>query len=196
MRARTLSLAVLLVIGAPACVAEGGGEDGDGQIGAAAAAQLDPGYKDYVIYGLTDVSGFPLGQVLVTSTAGGGYAANREYWYMTSNLSNSSAVRFSGRASEYWSTLPSGLGTLSFTTVRTPTWTSANTRGTMLVYENPLTGEYDAMNWGMSNSSGTWTGSIVWWHESTGNLFGDSVTRTLSPTSTSGTHYYYVSTPL
>ncbi len=39
----------------------------------------------------------------------------------------------------------------------------------------------------MSNGSGTWTGSITWWHSSTGNLLGDSVTRTLSPTSTSGT---------
>jgi hypothetical protein len=66
----------------------------------------------------------------------------------------------------------------------------------MLVYSSALTGEYDAMNWNMSNSGGTWTGSITWVHNSTGNLFGDSVTRTLSPTSTSGTHYFFVSTPL
>ncbi len=196
MRARTLSLAALVAIGAPACVAEGGGEDGDGPIGIAPAAQFDYGHKDYLIYSLTTVSGSLLGQVLVTATAGGGYAADREYWYMSSNLSNSSAVVFSGGTSQYWSTPPSGLGTLSFTTVRTPTWTSSNTRGTMLVYENALTGEYDAVNWGMSNGSGTWTGSITWWHDSTGNVLGDGVTRTLTPTSTRGTYYYYVSTPL
>ena len=41
-----------------------------------------------------------------------------------------------------------------------------------------------------------WTGSITWWHNSTGNLFGSSVVRTLNPDSTSYSAYYYVSTPL
>jgi hypothetical protein len=183
---------VFLAMGASAC----GAADGDGPLGDAPEAEVDPGWKDYLIYTLTDNSGSQLGKVLVTATAGGGYAANREYWYLTTNLSNSSAVTISGATSQYWSNPPSGLGTLSFTTVRTPTWTSGSSRGTMLVYSNAFTGEYDAMSWNMSNSGGTWTGSITWVHNSTGNLFGDSVTRTLSPTSTSGTHYFYVSTPL
>ncbi len=104
--------------------------------------------EDYLIYSLTDGSGSPLGKVLVTATAGGGYDADREYWYLSSNLSNGSAVTFSGGSSQDWSTTPSGLGTLSFKTVRTPTWTSGTSTGSMLVYSSALTGEYDAINWG------------------------------------------------
>ena len=125
-----------------------------------------------------------------------GYAADREYWYLTSNLSNSAGVTFSGGSSQYWSTTPSGLGTLSFTTARTPTWTVGVSSGSMLSYSNALTGEYDGMSWGMSNANGPWTGSITWWHSSTGNLFGSGVSRTLSPTSTSYSGYHYVSNPL
>src|SRR5262249_4277247 len=122
MRVATLWLAVLLAAGVPACGAADGDEGGEGSLGAASQAQLEPpGWKDYLIYTLADVYGNQVGKVLVTATAGDGYAANREYWYMTSNLSNSSAVTFSGGTSQYWSNPPSGLGTLSFTTVRTPT---------------------------------------------------------------------------
>ena len=141
-------------------------------------------------------AGLQLGSVLVTATAGDGYIANREYWYLTTNLSNSSAVTFVGGASKSWSTPPSGLGTLSFTMNRTPTWNTASSRGTFPVYSNALTGEYDAMNWNMSESGGVWTGSIVWWHNSTANMFGPGVTRRLAPTSTSGSHDYYSQAPL
>lgn len=192
MRVAALSSVVVLAIGVSAC----GGEGGDGPIGAAAQAEIDPGGKDYLIYTLTDDAGSQLGQVLVTATTGDGYSANTEYWYVTSNLSNTSAVTVTGGSSEYWTTAPSGLGTLSFTMARTPTWTSGTSSGIKLVYSNAFTGEYDGIDWGMSDSGGTWTGQITWWSNSTGNLFGDSVVRRLVPTRTSGTHEYYVSSPL
>ena len=194
MRALSFSLAGLLAVGVSAC---GGVEGGDGPLGAAQQAQVDPGSKDYLIYTLTDGSGSQLGQLLVTATAGDGYAANREYWYLTTNLSNSSAVTFTGGTSEYWSTPPSGLGTLSFTTERTPTWTLGTERGSALVYSNSLTGEYESIHWGMTDTGGTWSGSISWWSNATGNLFGPGVSRTLSPQSrTAGSRYNYVTSPL
>jgi hypothetical protein len=182
-----------MAVGVSACA---GVDESDGPLGAAQQAQIDPGLKDYVIYGLTNSTGTSLGNVLVTATAGDGYSANVEYWYLTSNLSNSAAVTFTGGTAEYWSTAPSGLGTLSFTTERTPTWTSGTMSGSMLQYSNAFTGELDAIDWGMSESGGTWSGSITWWHNSTGNLFGAGTSRTLSPTSTSGTAYYYTTSPL
>jgi hypothetical protein len=48
----------------------------------------------------------------------------------------------------------------------------------------------------MSDSGGSWTGSITWWHDSTGNMFGDSVTRTLTPTQVRQVRYYYTTDPL
>jgi hypothetical protein len=192
MRLAALLLSVLLAIGASAC----GGEDVDGPLGDAPQAQIDPGNKDYVIYALTDGSGAQVGQVLVTRTAGDGFAADREYWYMTSNLSNGAAVTFAGGTAKTWKSHPNGLGTLSFTTVRTPTWTFGASSESMLAYDNSVNGEYDGMTWQMSNASGTWSGSITWWSLGTGNLFGPGVTRTLSPTSASVTGYYYVSAPL
>jgi hypothetical protein len=192
MRFAALPLSVLLAIGVSAC----GSEVDDGPLGTESQAQIDPGLKDYVIYSLTDGNGSQVGKVLVTRTAGDGFSANREYWYMASNLSNGSAVTFTGGAATTWRTHPTGLGTLSFTTVRTPSWTLGASTGSMLAYSNPLTGEYDGMDWEMSNASGAWTGSITWWSNTTGNLFGPGVSRTLSPTSTSVTDYYYVSTPL
>jgi hypothetical protein len=186
-------MAGLLAIGASAC---GGVEPGDGPTGAAEQTEIDPGTDDYVIYSVLNDAGLQLGSVLVTATAGDGYDANTEYWYLTTNLSNSSAVTFIGGASESWSTPPSGLGTLSFTMNRTPTWSTASSRGTFPVYSDVFTGEYDAVNWGMSESGGSWTGSITWWHNSTTNMFGPGVTRRLAPRSTSGSHYYDYQTPL
>ena len=103
MRTTTLVMAGLLAIGASAC---GGVAQGDGPIGAAEQTQLDPGEDDYVIYTVLNDAGLQLGSVLVTATAGDGYAANREYWYLTRNLSNDLAVTFTGGASESWSTPP------------------------------------------------------------------------------------------
>lgn len=159
--------------------------------------QVDPGMRDYVVYQILDQAGVLLGQILVTNTAGAGYDANREYWYMTTNLSNSGTYTFVGGAAKYWSTPPSGLGTLSFKTVRTPTWTSGTPSGTMLLYTNALTGERIGINWGMTVSHGSWGGSIVWWHSTTGNLFGPGTSTTLtSGTPASGTWYSFTTTPL
>ena len=198
MRTASLAMAGLLAIGVSAC---GSVDQVDGPLGAAQQAEIDPGYRHYLIYTLADGNGTQLGQVLVTATASpdGTYAANVEYWYLTSNLSNSAAVTITGGTSQYWSTPPSGLGTLSFSTERTPSWTYGTmSSGTLLEYSNGFTGELDAINWGMSESNGSWTGSITWWHNSTGNMFGDGVSRTLSPTTASGTGlaYYYVTDPL
>lgn len=192
MRFATLSGAVILAIGVSAC----GGEGGDDALGSASQAEIDPGTKDYIIYSMVDDTGLEHGVVLVTATAGAGFAANTEYWYMTSNLSNSSAITFSGGTSTSWSSPPSGLGTLSFSTARTPSWSSATARGTYPVYSSSMTGEYDGMNWQMTVTHGVWSGEIVWSHNSTGNLFGDSVVRRLAPVATSGTHEFYTSTPL
>ena len=193
MRALSVSLAGLIAVGVSAC---GGVEGGDGPLGAARQAQVDPGWKDYVIYQLWDVNSNVVGKVLVTATSGGGFTANREYWYMQSNLSNSAEVSFVGGLSEYWSTPPRGLGTLSFTTQRTPSWTLGVSSNPMLTSYNSSTGALDGMDWEMSNSSGTWTGHITWWHDSTGNIFGPGTVTTLDPDSTSYTAYYYTTSPL
>jgi hypothetical protein len=79
---------------------------------------------------------------------------------------------------------------------RTPTWTSGTMGGTLPTYSNTLTGERDAINWKMTYSGGVWSGTITWWHNGTGNLFGPGVTRTLTPTSTSGSAYYDTESPL
>jgi hypothetical protein len=169
----------------------------DEDVGSARRAQIDAGQKNYVIYDLIQ-SGVQIGKVLVTnSTAGDGYEANREYWYLNANPSMSSSLKFVGGTSEYWSTPPSGLGTLSFVTNRTPTWTSGTPRGTLLLESIAGTSEKIGINWGMSESGGVWSGSITWWHSTTGNIFGPSTTNTLLPgTPSTGTWYYYVTSPL
>jgi hypothetical protein len=178
MRASALSAIAFLAIGVSAC----GGEASDDPLGTAVQTQLDPGWRDYVLYMVTDASGAQVAQVLVTATAGAGFDADREYWFVTTNLGDSGTYTFTGGASESWSNPPSGLGTLSFTMKRTPTWTPNTLSGTILGYSNALTGEFDGINWGMENSNGSWTGGMTWWHNSTGNLFGPGVTRTLGPT--------------
>jgi hypothetical protein len=176
------------------CVAE---QASDEELGAAQEAQIDPGVRNYVLYGLLQ-GGVQIGKVLVTgSVAGAGFDANREYWYLATNVNTGSPLTFSGGTSQDWSNPPSGLGTLSFVTQRTPTWTSGTPRGTMLLESNALTGERVGINWGMSVSGGVWSGSITWWHSNTNNIFGPSTTNTLSPgTPSSGTWYYYVTSPL
>jgi hypothetical protein len=189
----TIALLGIAVI-TSGCAAEQAEEE---DLGAAPEAQIDPGVRNYVIYDLFQ-SGVQIGAVLVTnSTAGDGYEANREYWYLNANPSMSSSLKFVGGTSEYWSTPPSGLGTLSFVTNRTPTWTSGTPRGTLLLESIAGTSEKIGINWGMSESGGVWSGSITWWHSSTGNIFGPSTTNTLSPgTPSAGTWYYYVTSPL
>jgi hypothetical protein len=172
------------------------GETSDLPDAVATPEQIDPGYFDYVIYTLLDANANVLGQVLVTATANGSYAANTEYWYMTTNLSNNSAITITAGTSQYWSNPPTGLGTLSFSTTRTPTWTSGTAAGVMLAYSNVFTGEFDGMHWQMTESGGVWSGQITWWSNWTGNLFGAGVSRTLVPTRASGTKYYFVTAPL
>jgi hypothetical protein len=158
--------------------------------------ELDPGLRDYLIYELYQSSTL-IGKVLVTRTAGGGYDANREYWYMTTNVSMNTALSFVSSAEEGWSNPPSGLGTLSFVTARTPQWTSASPPSSMLLKINALTGEKIGIDWKMFVSHGVWNGSIDWWHSNTNDLFGPSATNVLSPDSTpSGTWYRYTTSPL
>jgi hypothetical protein len=184
-----LSAAAIL----PGCVA--GSADGE-FVAEAGEAQIEPVDLDYVIYTMTQ-GGVQIGKVLVTSTAGSGFDANREYWYMSSNVSMGSSLTFHTGTPSTWSTPPSGLGTLSFVTNRTPTWTSGTPRGTLLLESITGTSEKVGINWGMTVSGGVWSGSITWWHSSTGNVFGASTTNTLSPgTPPAGTWYYDVTSPL
>ncbi|APR79433.1 Hypothetical protein A7982_04780 [Minicystis rosea] len=161
--------------------------------------QIDPGWKDYTLYSVSLPNGTSIGKVLVTNTAGAGYTANREYWYLTSNPTMSNGLVFTGAAPEYWSNPPSGLGTLSFKTNRTPTWTSGtpSSSTSILLETNALTGDRIGINWQMTASHGTWGGSITWWHNSQTNIFAPSTTDTLTyGTPASGTWYYYTTAPL
>src|SRR5262245_17330698 len=127
MNALTLiGLASTLSAALPGCALQ---HADDEDVGEARAAQIDPGYKDYLVYTITQGL-IQRGKVLVTRTTGGGYQADKEYWYLSTNISMSMSVTFTSGASQYWSTPPSGLGTLSFTTERRPTWTSGTPSGT------------------------------------------------------------------
>jgi hypothetical protein len=160
--------------------------------------ELDSGVRDYLKYTITNSVGTVLGVVIATNTAGGGiYDANYEYWYMYSNVSMSAAVTITSGPSQYWSTPPTDLGTLSFRTNRIPSWTSSTPRGTLLLETNAFTGQRIGMKWAMSESGGVWTGTITWWNSLTGNLFGPSQTNTVSPgTPASGTWYFYTNSPV
>lgn len=172
------------------------GETKDLPDGGFKTEQIDPGYRNYLMYDLTQ-GGVSVGQVLVTgATAGDGFEAEREYWYLTSNITMTSPLTFTSGVSQWWSTVPT-VGTLSFKTQRRPSWTIATPRGDFLLETNALTGERIGINWQMTQSGGVWSGSIVWWHSTTGNLFGPSQTNTLSlGTPATGTWYHFVTSPL
>jgi hypothetical protein len=196
MRCLPILTLCTLALSATACAVEPA-ETGDGPLGSAPQAEIDPGYKDYLIYDVYNVSGALLAQVLVTATDGDGYTANREYWYVATNPTNGESVTFIGGTSEYWTTTPSGLGTLSFTMDRTPTWTAGSYRGYLPYYQAPTGGEFEGLIWQMVDTGGTWSGSITWWSGSgTGNLFGDGVTRALTEGHVSVSGYYFTSSPL
>lgn len=172
------------------------GATSDAPNGRFKTAQLDPGYKDWVVYNVMQGLN-QRGKVLVTRNAGGGYDADREYWFLTSNISMGSAVTFTSAASEYWSNPPSGLGTLSFKTERRPSWTSGTPSGTLLCQTVSGTAQKYAINWQMVLSHGTWSGSTTWWSTSTGDMWGESQTNTLSPSSPpSGSWNYFVTSPI
>jgi len=191
------ALATLFALAATAslgCVAgstDGADEDTD----EAAQAQIDP-FRDYTIYDVTQ-SNVLIGKLLVTATSGLGYTASREYWYLYQNVSSSSPVTFTSGRNELWSNPPSGLGTLSFVTYDRPSWSSATPSGTMLLQDNPFTGERVGIDWHMTVFGGTWSGYITWWHSDTGYIFGPGQVNTLSPaTPPAGTWYSYTTTPL
>ncbi len=176
MRTATLAMAGLLAIGVSAC---GGVEQDDGRLGAAQQAQLDPGQDDYVIYTLTNDTGFQLGAILVTATVDAdlGYEANTEYWYLTSNLNNTSAVTFTGGSSTSWSSPPSGLGSLSFATARATSWTSGTPIGTMMYHGSGSS--LVALQWNMGFNGSLWTGSMTWYHSAATNVLGPNTTTRL-----------------
>ena len=160
------------------------------------AAELDPGVDNYLIYTITQ-GGTQIGQVLVTSTEGGGYGAATEYWYMTAGISSRSAVTITPGTSQSWTTPPSGLGTLSFKMANSTSWTRATRSGNIMTYSNLTTGEYEGMVWGMTETAGVWSGTITWWSlASTGTLFQPGVARSLSPVASSGTAYYITNSPI
>jgi hypothetical protein len=152
---------------------------------------------DYIIYTLTDDAGNQLGQVLVTATANGtyGFLANYEYWYLSTNLSNSSAVTFTGGPSMLWSTPPTGLGALSFATPRSSSWSSGYMVGSLLLNHNPLTGTVVGLNWAITNVSGLWGGQMNWYHNTGTNVLGPNTTWRLAPGSYNSKEYYIISTP-
>jgi hypothetical protein len=194
MRLSISMLAAALSLAASAC---GAGEDGEA-VGAARQAQVDGGQRDYLIYTMTQ-NGTQIGQVLVTNTAGDGYAAGTEYWYMSANVSTRYPLTFTSGASQAWSTPPSGLGTLSFKMAQHPVWTSGTPSGSKFTYDDPFTGASRyLMDWGMTLSRGVWVGSITWWNtSSTGNVFGPSQSDTLDyGSSYSGTWYSYTADPI
>ncbi len=166
------------------------GETHDRPDGDFKTKEIDPGTKDYIIYSVLDVTGAQIGQILVTTTASGIYSANREYWYVTTNLSNSTGATFVPGTAEYWSTPPSGLGTLSFTMSSTFTWTGGSYHGTLPTGAS-ATGIYLAMNWQVVVSAGVWLGNVIWWQgNSTGTIFGGTASTTLTPGRVTGNHYY------
>ncbi len=166
------------------------GETRDKPDGDFKTREIDPGTKDYIIYSVLDSAGLQIGQILVTNTANGGFSANREYWYITSNLSNTSGVTFVPGTAQYWTTPPTGLGTLSFTMPSTFTWTGGSFHGTLPTGASPA-GVYLAMNWQVVNTGGVWSGNVIWWQgNSTGSIFGGTASTTLAPGRVSGNHYY------
>jgi hypothetical protein len=161
-----------------------------------ARAELDGGVDNYLIYKLAQ-SGATIGQVLVTNTEGDGYGAATEYWYMTANVAPRAAVTLTPGTSQSWTNPPSGLGTLSFTMANTTTWSRGTRSGTIYTYNNEGTGEYEGMQWAMSESGGVWSGSITWWQlGDTGTLFAPGGGRILTPVVASGTAYYIVNSPI
>ena len=194
MRRIALCLVALLPLANVSCAVA----DDEGPTAEAAQSELDPGTKNWLTYSIQQ-NGAQVAQVLVTgSIAGAGYDADREYWYMTGNVSNKYPLTLIGGDSYTWATTPPALGALSFTMARRPVWTPGTPAGRMLV-STPLVGtpEKVAIQWSMYQVGGAWTGSISWWHTTTGNVFGPNQTFTASPQLVpAGTWYSYYSAPL
>jgi hypothetical protein len=163
------------------------------------AAQVDPGYKDYLIYQVLDANNNLLAQVLVAKTTnpGGTWVAGNEYWYMTTNFTGQPSVTFSSGASQYWSNAPTLSTTYSFSVPSITTWTQSSARLTLFNYQSPSGGggalEFDGLVWSMSNSTGSWHGTITWWsQQGTGFIFNENTTRVLSSSHVVITNYYEI----
>ena len=148
-----------------------------------------------MIYTLTDDLGAQLGAVLVTATGNGSYYANTEYWYLTTNLSNTSAVTFTGGSSMSWSSPPSGLGTLSFATPRGTSWTQGNMIGQVLLDRNLFTGTVVGLQWNMGFDGAVWAGDTTWFHNTATNVLGPNTTTRLAPGRYNSSEYYITDSP-
>jgi hypothetical protein len=79
MRTASLALAALVSIGASSC---GGTPEGDGPLGAARQAQIDPGDKVWRQIVLTFGDGTQLATIYVFNQALGSYTTGHEYWFV------------------------------------------------------------------------------------------------------------------
>ena len=69
-------------------------------------------------------------------------------------------------------------------------------RGLKFVYKPAGIPANVLIDWAMTESGGTWSGAIYWYHNTTGNVFGPNETNTGNFGSTSGTWYSYTANPL
>jgi hypothetical protein len=189
---------VTLVVGLSAsgagCVVAG--DDAEATVGEAAEAQIDPGNKDYVLYTLKEGEVFA-GHVLVTRTAGLGFAADREYWFMTVNLAGAPQLTVNSAAAQYWSTPPPALGAPSFVTLRNPVWIADTPTVGVLNEIIAITGQRIGIDWQMTNVGGVWSGYIKWWNNTTGNIWGPSMgNKLILGRLPVGTWYSYTTSPL
>jgi Caspase domain len=161
-------------------------------------AQIDPGVDDYVIYTITNVDGTQLGQLLVTATANAdlGFQANTEYWYITTNWNNSTTVTFTGGPSMSWSSPPSGLGLLSFATLRSTTWSYGYMAGTLPLNYNATSGTVVGLRWNMGWNGSVWAGTVTWFHNTASNVLGPGTVWELPPTAHNSYQYYITNSPI
>jgi hypothetical protein len=219
MRAASLFAAAFLAVGVTGC----GNQVGDGSLGAAEQAQIDPGLKNYVSYRLSysdNGGGTGTGYVLsATSTSGyrttvngQSYIIDRsdEYYNISAMLSNlqspgsGAAVVWSPSASLNWPTSGAISNFANVNVARTPepvgdlTWTSSSTTPSSAFSD----GSSMAVAFGnLSYSSGTWSGSLDWYSlgssAPSGDLISSSSAVSLSwgsaPAASGGNSWWHAS---
>jgi hypothetical protein len=183
------------------CVASGTGcvaPDDEAPLGEAAEAQVDPLSLDYALYQIQQ-DGTSAGHLLVTRTAGLGYDANREYWYLNRNLSSTSTLTFSGGTAHTWAA-PPNLIHLSFVTARTPEWVSGTPKGALLqeTYVKDGVTLHTGIDWRITITAGVgWGGYIKWWHSNHDSILGPKQTDTfVYEPHVESTWYSYTTAPL
>jgi hypothetical protein len=136
--------------------------------------------------------------VLVTATGDPslGFDPNTEYWYLTANLSNDAAVTFTGGPSTSWSSPPSGLGSLSFATARSTSWTQDYMVGTLLLQHNTLTGKVVGLQWNMGFDGAVWAGNMTWYHNTATSVLGPNTATRLAPGRYNTYQYCITDTPV